>query len=380
MFFDNNATTPVLPEVADAVYKALSMYGNPSSSYAPGRKARRAIDKARSSMNRNLGIGPGGALLFTSSATEANNICLRGYAAKHNNPHIITTVIEHAAVFETVKDLERLNLCTATYLSVDTDGHISIKELKRVLKQHHQNGKVLVAVITANNEIGTIQDMKKIATICSRYPHVHLHADVTQQVGKYRVHLGNMQVDSACFSGHKFFAPKGIGGLYLRDPESVHPVVTGGMQEMNMRAGTENVAFIVGMDLALQLSMKYISEGGMKRVKALRDFIQASLVENIPNARINVQGSRRLYNTLSISVPSCNSRNIVAELDKYGVYLNVGSACSKGKRSRVLEAIRLQESYEQGTFRISLSFLTTRKECEALVAVLSRVVLRSVDH
>jgi cysteine desulfurase len=386
VYLDNNATTAVHSKVVKVIAKTLARdYGNPSSSYGLGRIARFKIETSRSMIGNLLGIPtPHEQLFFTSSATESNNYIIRGRVQHYKRttgetPHVVTTTIEHSSVIETVLQLTKAGLCTSTFVPVDKNGLVDIKQFHETIKKNKHTA--LAVVIIGNNEIGTIQDTTKFIKVLQSFPNVYFHADITQLVGKYPLHLDTMGVDSASFCAHKFYGPKGVGGLYLKTQDRIDTVMSGGSQERNIRAGTENTAFIVGMALALQISHEDL-EIKMKKIKTLRDWMENKIAKVFPNVVINAplkSETQRLYNTLSISIPSCDSRQIIRELDKHRVYMNVGSACSKGKRSRVLEAIGLPVEYEQGTFRISLSHYTTKAECRYAIKCLKQSISRQLD-
>jgi cysteine desulfurase len=381
IYLDNNATSKIHPEVVKTIATTLSdVYGNPSSSYRLGRIAKKTIEKARTSIKYNLGIRSG-ELIFTASATESNNMVIRGridqYVGKHIVPHIVLTSVEHSSVYETVTCMAKKGECDYSLIPVDANGVIDNTSLYAALGRPHT---VLCLIVMANNEIGTIQDMKSIVKTVNNFPDVHLHVDITQVVGKYNINLDKLGFNSASFSAHKFQGPKGVGGLYLHDPPSIGCVVTGGSQENNLRAGTENTAYISGMAKALNVSLKSLSKK-QKRVLSNRNWLQHKFLDEIPHLRVNAPLSdpkQRLYNTLSISVPFCNSRDIVKHLDKRGIFVNVGSACSKGKRSRILEAIGLPVEYEAGTLRLSLSYNTTMKQCQRAFTEIKHALLRNL--
>lgn len=382
IYLDNNATSKIHPEVVKAIAATLSdVYGNPSSSYRLGRIAKKTIEKARASIKHHLGITTG-ELIFTASATESNNMVIRGridqYVETHIVPHVVMTSVEHSSVYETVTYMAKKGECEYSLIPVDAHGMIDNDALYAALDRPHT---VLCLIVMGNNEIGTIQDMKSIVKILNGFPDVHLHVDITQVVGKYNVNLDKLGFDSASFSAHKFQGPKGVGGLYLHDPPSIGCVVTGGSQENNLRAGTENTAYINGMAKALSISLKSLSKK-QKKVLSNRNWLQQKFMDEIPHIRVNAplqDPKKRLYNTLSISVPFCNSRDIVKYLDKKGIFVNVGSACSKGKRSRILESIGLPVEYEAGTLRLSLSYYTTMKQCQRAFAEIKHALLRNLD-
>lgn len=374
MYFDNNATTPLYPEVVETIRKSLStQYGNPSSSYAIGRSAYRDISNARNSIAKILGIrSPENQLVFCSGATEGNNTIIRGLICNNNKQKnwVVSTPIEHASVHKTLKQLEEKGYCNIYWLPINRHGIVETDSFRQAVKKFKP---VLACIILGNNEIGSIQDnMHELVALSHKYG-THLHVDCTQMIGKYPINLEKTGFDSAVFSAHKWGGPKGIGGIYVRDNSKIVWTMTGGQQEFNCRAGTENTAFIEGMAEALSISMSGINTK-MKQVQRMRDSIQHILVEKFPHAVVNGNSPLRLYNTLSISFPSVNSRAVTKRLGKQGIYMNVGSACSKDKRSRILEAIGLSKDLENGTLRISLSHRNTICECKRLTEYLARIL------
>lgn len=394
IYLDNNATTRPYPLVISEISKLLTtFYGNPSSSSCPlGRAAHERLEHYRNTIGHLLGIrDPSRQLIFTSCATESNNIVIRGRIAKFKDtvPHVVTTNIEHPSIKITLDDLERRECCTVTALEVTKPhGLIVVEDLVRAVKK----GKtVLLTVILANNETGQIQRSKSILHAISKLDGsvrrlVHVHYDLTQMVGRYRLDFEKMGMDSASFSSHKFHGTKGVGGLYLKDPSSVDSVVTGGLQEHNLRAGTENIAGIGGMAVALRVSMSDI-ERKIEKTFEKRNFLQRALQKAFPG-RVVVNGLppedrsdtapeyyKRLYNTLSVSFNGVDNKALVAKLSKRGLCVNVGSACSKMKGSKTLKAIGLTEEQQRGTLRISLSHQTTQAEVEKAFRIICAAIL-----
>lgn len=389
IYLDYNATTRPSPKVVARVAQVSSIeYGNPSSSHCLGRRARQLLDKCRASIGKQLGIpNPHKQLVFTSGATESNNIALRGRIAhcslKKHKPHVICTNMEHASVHVTLLDMQRHGLINLTMIPVDKDGLIRIDALRKAIRPD----TVLVAIILANNEIGTIQDSQAIMKVCRNHPGLHVHLDVTQMVGRYPLDLNKLGADTASFSAHKFCGPRGVGGLFLKTPTSIDTIMTGGLQENDLRAGTENLAGIAGMEVALKESLHRIRDKIVSTEKK-RDYLQKLFVDSfkggvVINGLAHKAGHpswcHRLYNTLSVSLPFCDSRTVIQELRDKGVCMSVGSACSKQGGSKVLQAIGLSEALQRGTFRISLGHDTTTRELQRAFQVIYNV-LRKQAH
>lgn len=370
MYFDYNGTTPVDPKVVEEMSKVtLSYSGNPSSSNKEGRNAKKIIEEARESISRIIGIPPN-TLRFTSSATESNNTVLYNILSENvRGRTILTTRTEHASVIQTAMELERENTDKSvklTYIPVNELGLITFDSFYDAVTPDVG----IVSIIYANNETGTIQDdnvIQRIGRWC-RSRGVIFHLDVTQAVGKIPINLRNLRCSTASFSAHKFYGPRGIGGLYVDESVKVRQLMKGGLQEKNTRAGTENVPGIHGMAVALDLAIERLEVEGV-RVRRMRDFLREKLLESIDNSVVfgpYKKPTSVLPNTISISIPCVNSRDFMDLLDRENASVNVGSACGKGKRSMTLEAMGVPESVEKGIFRISLGRHTTYGECKNL--------------
>lgn len=357
IYLDNNGTTRIFDEtleVMDHTYKHY--YGNASGVYKLGSKSKKLLETCRSNLAKLLNCEPC-EVFFTSGATESNNLALRGIYSKHKErgKHVITTTVEHPSVTETVLSLEGADV---TFLPVDKYGKIDIKQLESAIRKD----TVLVSVIMGNNEIGTIQDIRTISKVC-RHKDVHFHCDMTQIIGKYVIDLNELGVDSATGSGHKFHGPKATGFLYLKTTAFFETCVTGGGQEKNIRAGTENVPGIVGMCHSLAICDSLLKRGQHLTTKEKRDWMKTTIQAHIPDCIINGHPTDMMYNTLSICLP-VSSRKVIMKLDEHDICVNTGSACSKGQSSKVLDAIGVSKDKQEGSMRISLSFLTTWEECE----------------
>lgn len=373
MYADHNATTPLDAEVAREMTRiATDIFGNPSSSYSEGRKAKDILTTAREVISECLGIEDPQEITFTSSATESNNTVLNSITGEGVRTRtILTTATEHASVLVTCEHLvKEISSVDVAFIPVDKYGLISYETF---VESAEKSNPGIVCIIYANNETGTIQRtgvINKIYKWC-RKNKVIFHLDVTQAIGKIPVKLAGI-CDTASFSAHKFNGPRGVGGLYVRKDirDRVLPFIVGGKQEENRRAGTENVAGIHGMSLAMKKSFASLGDYH-DRVKTYRNLIRKEMASKIDGMVVFGPPDDHLMlpNTLNFSIPNVNSRNFISILDENSISVNVGSACSKGKRSRVLEAMGVPEHLEAGVFRVSLGKTNTANECRMLVNV-----------
>lgn len=372
IYMDNNATTQVDPWVAERSLRYLTeVYANPSSSHRSGREAHHALDCARKLLSKYLNVQPN-EIYFTSGATESNNIALRGcyFANKKKGNHIITTSIEHASIRNVCETLRKHQKCRITYLPVDRYGRIRIRDLLSAITPK----TILISIMGANNEIGTILPLKTIGKIAKRHKILY-HIDATQIAGKYPFDVQDIGADLVSLSAHKFHGPKGVGLLIKRNNCALEACSQGGGHERYLRPGTENVAFIWAMAHALQRNVDwYIQHGGYSKMKKMRNYMERNLKKCIPNLIVNGHPEFRMVNTLSICIPGIDSRKLIRKLDKFGLCVNTGSACSQGKRSRVLEAIGVSEKDELGALRISLSRFNTMQEAKKAVKIICKVV------
>ncbi|MBN1946897.1 MAG: cysteine desulfurase [Bradymonadales bacterium] len=373
IYLDHNATTPLHPRVFEAMLPYLrERWGNPSSPYRFGNQARAAVERSRRRIAECLSCSPT-EILFCSSGTEADNLALRGvaHALGARGNHIVTTAIEHHAVLNTCKALESEGF-RITYLPVNEDGIVQIETLASVLDDQ----TILVSVMHANNETGVIQPIKEIADI-ARKRGVLLHSDTVQTVGKLNVQLADLGVDLAPVSAHKIYGPKGIAALYVREGTPLAPVITGGAQEGGLRAGTENVAGIVGLAEAVALAVEHRETEG-KRLAILRDRLEKGVRESIREVRINGARAPRVPNTSNMSFSGVDGESIVLGLDLCGICLSTGSACSTGdpEPSHVLMAMGINAREAQGSIRISLGRDTERDDIDATVQALAATVER----
>ena len=370
-YFDNAATTKIRPEVLNAMMPYLTEeYGNPSSLYCIGRKAKRAIEKAREQV-ANLINADKQEIYFTGCGTESDNTALKGIAYKYKEKgnHIITSKIEHNAILESCKFLEKQGF-EVTYLNVNEDGRINLQELERTITDK----TILISIMFANNEIGTIQPIKQIATIAHKR-NIVLHTDAVQAVGNVPIDVKNMGIDMLSMSGHKIYGPKGIGALYIKKGIEFEKFMDGGHQEKNKRAGTENLAGIVGIGKACELAMKNL-DCHIQNVKILRDYYIEKVKQNIPNIKINGSMEHRLPGNANISFEGIDSTALLLELDKKGICVSSGSACNSGEAapSHVLTAIGLNSDLAKSAVRVTFGEFNSKIEVDYLVQNLKEIV------
>jgi cysteine desulfurase len=372
VYFDHNATTPVDPRVADAVSAALrDDYGNPSSVHALGQQAKARLDRARAATAALLGADPA-EIVFTCGGTEADILALRG-AAEALEPtgrrQIIASPIEHEAVIQTLRALGRRGW-TIVWLPVDASGVVDPAALQSCLS----DGTALVSVMHANNEIGTVQPVADLAALA----HAHgalFHTDAVQTAGKLPIDVKKLGVDLLSLSAHKFYGPKGVGALWSRRGIRLQTVLTGGKQERGRRAGTENVAGIVGMGVAAREARVKMSQEGA-RVGALRDRLEASILSTVSGTARNGAREPRVPNTTNISFDRIEAESLLIALDLEGIAVSTGSACSSGtlEPSHVLKAMGFPAHRTQNSIRFSLGAANTEQEIDRVVAVLPGIV------
>lgn len=371
VYMDYNATTPTDERVLEEMLPFFKdTYGNPSSIYSLAQRAKKAIDEAREKLATLLNADPKG-IIFTSGGTEADNWAIKGiaYANQDRGKHIITSQIEHHAVLNTCKFLEKQGF-RVTYLPVDRYGVVDLE----VLKQNITPETVLISIMFANNEVGTIQPIKEIAEI-ARKQGIYFHTDAVQAVGKIAVDVEELGVDLLSLSAHKFYGPKGIGALYVRRGVKIVPLLHGGEQERGRRAGTENVPGIVGLGKAAEIAGKEMEEEE-RRVKILRDKLEKKLVEKIPEIIVNGHPQNRLYNTLSICVKYVEGESMLINLDKEGICASSGSACTSTslEPSHVLLAMGIPPEIAHGSLRFSLGKFNSEADVEKVSEVLPKIV------
>jgi cysteine desulfurase len=373
IYLDHNATTPLHPQAFEAMVPYLrERWGNPSSPYRFGTEARVAVERARTRIAECVGCKPA-ELVFCSSGTESDNLALRGVAQalKSKGNHIVTTGIEHPAVLNTCKALEREGY-RITYLPVNRDGVVEIEALAASLGAQ----TILVTVMHANNETGVVQPVEEIAAI-TRKRGIVFHTDAVQSAGKLPQRLGELGADLITFSGHKLYGPKGVAALYVRDGTPLAPVTTGGAHEHGLRAGTENVAGIVGFAEAVTLAFES-SETEGQRLRALRDRLEREVSSAIRRVKLNGARAPRVPNTSNMSFQGVDGESIVLGLDVRGICVSTGSACSTGdpEPSHVLLAIGLSPREAQGSIRLSMGRETREEDIGLTVQTLVETVER----
>lgn len=382
IYFDHGATTQMRPEVLDAMLPYMqSSYGNPSSIYTLAQEARKAVDESRESVARILGARIS-EIMFTSGGTESDNAAIKGAALAMRNlgNHIITTQIEHHAVLHTCQQMEQFGF-DVTYLPVDKDGRVSVSDVLNAVRDE----TILVSVMMANNEIGTIQPVKDIVKAVKdlakdRNKTVLLHTDAVQAVGALEVNVMNLGVDMLSLSAHKFYGPRGVGALYLKRGTPFEPLMMGGGQERQNRSGTENVAGIVGLAKALTLSEREREEL-QAGLLSKRDRIISSLQEKVENVTINGHIVNRLANNISVSFHGVEGEPVLLGLDFAGICASSGSACSSAslEPSHVLTAIGHSAELAQGTLRITLGRDNTDADVDYLLDVLPNLIKKLRD-
>lgn len=370
IYLDNNATTEVDEAVRDAMLPYLqSVHGNPSSIHGVGRDAREAVEHARRQVAKLINARPR-RIIFTGGGSEADNLALKGVAFAHRNKgrHIITTRIEHPAVLNACKFLEKLAF-QVTYLEVDQNGWLDPHHLKQALTPE----TILVSIMLANNEVGTIQPIQELCAIAHEHGAL-FHTDAVQAVGKIQVDVEELDVDLLSLSGHKFHASKGIGALYVKKGIELEPLIHGGKQESGLRAGTENVPAIVGLGKAAELALHSLKDGD--RIKALRDRLESGIRKLVPEAKLNGHPENRLPNTLNLTLPGMRGESLVVALDQHGVSLSSGSACKSGspEPTHVLLAMGRSEEEAHCAVRFSLSRFTTEQDIDDTISALAHVL------
>jgi len=371
VYLDHCATTPLHPDVLKAMLPFLRhSFGNPSSIHALGRKAREAVEESRGRVAALIGANAS-EIVFTSGGTEANNLAIQGVARarKDHVNHIVTSSIEHHAVLKTCQYLERSGF-TVTYLPVDHHGIVNPEDVKKALTDK----TILVSVMHANNEVGTIEPIHEIGRIAAERG-IPFHTDAVQSAGKVPLNVKEMSVDLLSISAHKFYGPKGIGAMYIREGIRIDPILYGGEQEKGIRSGTENVASVAGLGKACELARETVAVR-MDEIRKLRDALQERISTAVPGLTINGHPVSRLPNCLSVSVPGLIGETILRDLDARGIAVSSGSACTSHsvEISHVLAAMGLPEETAQGTVRLSLGIINTPDEIEYAAASFVEVV------
>jgi len=375
IYLDHAATTPVRPEVLEAMLPYFgARFGNPSSIYGLGREARQAMDRARDAVAAALGCRPA-EVLFTSCGSESDNLAIKGvaYARRDHGNHLITTRVEHHAVLHTCEWLERYAGFDVTYLPVDRYGMVELPALEAAITDR----TVLVSVMLANNEVGTVQPLPEIAALL-RPRGILLHTDAVQGGGALDLDVNHLGVDLLSLSGHKFYAPKGVGILYVRQGTPLLPQMQGGGQERSRRAGTENVPYVVGAATALHLATEELSSADV-RLAGLRDRLVRGVLATVPGAHLTGHPTARLPNNASFVFEGVEGEALLLALDQLNICASTGSACTSGslEASHVLKAMGIPPALAQGSLRLSLGKGTDQDQIdrtlEALPAVIERL-------
>lgn len=375
-YFDNAATTPVREEVLQEILPYFrEYYGNASSIYSIAKESKKALEVARAKVAAAIGATPD-EIYFTAGGSESDNMALRGVvnASKKEKKHIITTKIEHHAILHTAEFLETKGV-DVTYLNVDEFGKISLEELENAIRPE----TVLISVMFANNEIGTIQPIAEIGEIAKKHG-VLFHTDAVQAVGHVPIDVEKLQVDLLSMSGHKLGAPKGIGAIYIRKGTRISPLIFGGAQEKKLRAGTENIAGIVGLGKAAELAVAEMEET-TKKLTALRDKLIHGILESIPDSRLNGHPTDRLPGNCNISFSYIEGESLLLLLDALGIAASSGSACTSGSLdpSHVLMAIGLPHEIAHGSLRLTIDRENTEEQVDFILEKLPGLVQRLRD-
>ena len=370
-YFDNAATTKVKKEVIDKMFPYfVESYGNPSSLYILGRTAKVGIEEARKHVADLINCDKN-EIYFTSGGTESDNTALKGimYLNKNKGKHVITTKIEHHAILNSCKTLEE-NGFKVTYLNVDKDGIINLEELVNAITED----TILISIMFANNEIGSIQPIQKIGEI-AKEKGIIFHTDAVQACGNVKIDVKEMNIDMLSLSGHKIGAPKGIGALYVNKNIEFKNLIDGGHQEREKRAGTENVPGIIGLGEACKIA-KNNMEPHINKLKELREFYFSEIQKQVSDIKINGSMKHRLPGNSNVSFKGINGNELLMKLDEKGICASAGSACSSGSNmpSHVLTAIGLTSEYAEGTLRVTFGDENTKEDVEYLVTSLADII------
>ena len=370
-YFDHSATTYVKEEVLKEMLPYFGMeFGNPSSLYSLGRKAKTVKKEARRKVAEAINCNPE-EIYFTSCGSESDNLAIKGiaYAYRNKGNHIITSKIEHPAVLNTCRTLEKEGF-RVTYLNVDKDGFINLDELRNSIT----NSTILITIMFANNEIGTIEPIEEIGKIAKIY-NVIFHTDAVQAIGNIKIDVNKLNIDSLSMSAHKFYGPKGVGALYVIKGINFRKIQDGGHQEKDKRAGTENVPGIVGIGKAIELANKNLDKYNQK-LQNLRDYLISEIENKIPDVKLNGHRTKRLPGNVNISFEGISGGELLLNLDDKGICASAGSACSSGNEepSHVLTAIGLPRNLSKGTLRITLGEENTKEDVDYLVKNLIEII------
>jgi len=373
IYLDYNATTPIDPEVLEAMLPYLrDRFGNPSSAHTYGVQAKRAVEKARGQMAQLLGCSPE-EIVFTGGGSESDNHAIKGvaYALREKGDHIIASQIEHPAVLNTCRFLERSGY-RVTYLPVDSTGMVDPQGVRNALT----NQTILITIMHANNEVGTIQPIEQIGEL-ARSRGILFHTDAAQSVGKIPARVDALNVDLLTVAGHKLYAPKGVGALYIRRGLSIEPLIHGAGHENARRAGTENVSGIVGMGKAAERASATMEESAQS-IRKLRDRLHKGIADRMLDVKLNGHPEMRLPNTLNLSFPGLDGASLLERMSE--IAASLGSACHDTSRelSPVLKAMGVGEEYGFGAIRFSLGRFTTEEEIEKAVEIIARKAMISL--
>lgn len=373
VYLDNAATTPMDPEVIRVMVETMENdFGNPSSIHARGRQVKTIVERARKSVAQLLNTSPA-EIFFTSGGTEADNTAIVRSVIDHQLTHAFTSPLEHHAVLHTLEALEKQGRIAVTYLDVDTEGHVDLKQLETLLPQHPRS---LVTLMHANNEVGTITDIASVGEICKEHGAI-FHSDTVQTVGHYKHDLQSLNIDFMNGAAHKFHGPKGVGFLYVNHQSKINPLIYGGAQERNMRGGTENVYGIVGLAKALELAYAHMDEHH-QYIQGLKNYMIQRLKDEIVDVQFNgdLDPNNSLYTVLNVCLPCTEMADMLLfTLDIEGICTSGGSACSSGSDigSHVLRGIRADSS--RPSVRFSFSKYNTKEEVDFVVAKIKELCL-----
>ena len=377
IYLDNAATTKTAPEVVEAMLPYFTeYYGNAGSIYKLGTESKKAVIRAKETIAATLHAEPN-EIYFTAGGTESDNWALKAAyeAYRDKGNHIITSKIEHHAVLHTCEYLEKQG-ADVTYLDVDEDGLVNTEQLRKAIRPD----TILISVMYANNEIGTIQPIKEIGEIAAAHG-ILFHTDAVQAYGQLPIAAAECHIDMLSASGHKFNGPKGIGFLYVGKKAKIRSLIHGGQQERGRRAGTENVAGIVGMEAAVKRAYRIMEEKA-KRETELRDYLTSRIMREIPNTRLNGHPVKRLPGNINVSLESVEGESVLIMLDMQGICASSGSACTTGALdpSHVLLALGLSPELARGSLRLTLSEDNTFEEMDIVVEELAKIVKRLREH
>jgi cysteine desulfurase len=380
IYLDNNSTTQVDPQVLDSLITYFTTYyANPSATHAMGKQCREAVEKARVEVASLINAQPN-EMIFTASGTEADNLAIRGVmkALMSKGNHVIISSIEHSAIIHSLDFIKNWHMGEVTELGVDHHGLVNPQELEQSITEN----TVLVSIMHSNNEVGTIQSIKELCSIVHKYG-VYFHTDAVASAGKVPLDVKDLNVDLMTISAHKIHGPKGIGALYIRDDVEIDGIIQGGKQENHIRPGTENITGIVGFGKAALLAKQELQIDECKKIETLRNYLELGIRRHIPEIKINGHQTRRLCNTLNVSIAYIEGEALLINLDLEGIAVAAGSACSVGKSesSHVLKAMRVEDKYINSPIRFSLGKDNTKEEIDYTIDTLEKIVerLRSIS-